>query len=283
MTTSGKRRLCAWRRLKKADADPAILDALERTDVQLLRTAAGFLKDSPQSDRNYKALMGALTRLTKEGKETSRDARMMILEAIAIQGSTRNANELTPFLKDFDPKIAQKTADVVGKWTGKAPGSRARSLSPRLAAGIQGPEPVRIGPDVGGRSIPHGHDAGRGSRHRRPLFEAGAEGQVLRRLTIHRVVPNFVLQGGSPNANEYSGAREFMRDEISGNNRRGTVGLSTRGRNTADAQFFINLIDNTRLNGDYTVFARIPDEDLSVVDRIQEGDVIRAINPTTCK
>ena len=73
-----------------------------------------------------------------------------------------------------------------------------------------------------------------------------------------------------------------MRDEISGNNRRGTVGLSTRGRNTADAQFFINLIDNTRLNGDYTVFARIPDEDLSVIDRIQEGDVIRAINQTKC-
>jgi cyclophilin family peptidyl-prolyl cis-trans isomerase len=102
-------------------------------------------------------------------------------------------------------------------------------------------------------------------------------------LTFHRVVPNFVIQGGSPNANEYSGAKEYMRDEIASGNGRGTVGLSTRGRNTADAQFFVNLVDNPRLNGDYTVFARVLDADMPLVDRIQEGEVMRSITLTKCE
>ena len=66
-----------------------------------------------------------------------------------------------------------------------------------------------------------------------------------------------------------------MRDEIDMENTRGTVGLSTRGRNTADAQFFINLVDNRRLDGDYTVFGRVLPADMPVVERIQEGDAMR--------
>jgi cyclophilin family peptidyl-prolyl cis-trans isomerase len=99
-------------------------------------------------------------------------------------------------------------------------------------------------------------------------------------LTFHRVVPNFVIQGGSPGANEYAGHADYMRDEVGGHNVRGAVGLSTRGRNTGDAQFFVNLVDNTRLDYDYTVFATV--EDMAVVDRIQEGDVIRSIDIVKC-
>jgi len=101
-------------------------------------------------------------------------------------------------------------------------------------------------------------------------------------LTIHRVVPNFVIQGGSPGANEYSGYKEFLRDEIAASNVRGSVGLSIRGRNTGDAQFYVNLVDNPRLDGGYTVFARVFGEDMDTVDRIQEGDVMRSIDITPC-
>ena len=74
-------------------------------------------------------------------------------------------------------------------------------------------------------------------------------------LTFHRVVPNFVIQGGSPGANEYAGDGLYMRDEIgTASHVRGTVGFSTRGRDTGDAQFFINLVDNPRLDFEYTVF-----------------------------
>jgi len=98
-------------------------------------------------------------------------------------------------------------------------------------------------------------------------------------LTFHRVEPNFVIQGGSPGANEYSGAKDYMRDEISPltSHVRGTVGLSTRGRNTADAQFFVNLVDNPRLDLSYTIFARVREIDMAVIDRIEEGAEIRSM------
>jgi cyclophilin family peptidyl-prolyl cis-trans isomerase len=100
-------------------------------------------------------------------------------------------------------------------------------------------------------------------------------------LTIHRVVPNFVIQGGGPGANEYSGHKDYMRDEIGARNRLGSVGLSTRGRNTADAQFFINLVDNPRLDADYTVFATVA-EGMSAVAAIQEGDVMSKFSAVRC-
>jgi cyclophilin family peptidyl-prolyl cis-trans isomerase len=271
-----------WRRLKKAEADPAILDALGRSDIQLLRTAAMLLKDSPRSDRVWRALMDALMRLTKEGKETSRDARLPILEAIAIHASPDNAVELAPFLKDFDPKVAEKAAQVMIGLSGKvalpepAPYSRGwpqafkdlrQCVSVQLAGG--GSFRMRMDP----RAAPVAVDR---------FLKLAVSDHYYDGLSIHRVVPNFVVQGGSPGANEYSGAREFMRDEIAARNARGTVGLSTRGRNTGDGQFFINMVDNPRLNGDYTIFASVPDADLAVVDRIQEGDVMTAVNLTKC-
>ena len=97
-------------------------------------------------------------------------------------------------------------------------------------------------------------------------------------LTIHRIVPNFVIQGASPGANEYDAlTTTFMRDELGfARNARGTFGISTRGRDTGDGQIYVNLIDNFRLDHDYTVFARIL-TGLEIIDRIQEGDAIESV------
>ena len=93
-------------------------------------------------------------------------------------------------------------------------------------------------------------------------------------LTFHRWAPNFVLQGGSPGANEYSGDGLYSRDEVGVfPHWRGTVGLSTRGHDTGDAQIFINLVDNVRLDHDYTVFGIVVSS-MDLVDAILEGDVI---------
>jgi len=109
------------------------------------------------------------------------------------------------------------------------------------------------------------------------MFAGLAEKGYYNGLTMHRIVPNFVVQGGSPGANEYVGIGDFMRDELGlQSNLRGTLGLSTRGRDTGDGQFFINLVDNFRLDHNYTVFARIT-EGLENLDKIQEGDVIESI------
>jgi peptidyl-prolyl cis-trans isomerase B (cyclophilin B) len=97
-------------------------------------------------------------------------------------------------------------------------------------------------------------------------------------LTFHRVVPNMVIQGGSPGANEYVGDATFMRDELGQwPHVRGAVGISTRGRDTGDAQIFVDLVDNPRFDHDYTVFAHVLNG-MDVVDAILEGDVIEKID-----
>ena len=120
------------------------------------------------------------------------------------------------------------------------------------------------------------------------LFTAQAPATVLRfarlaesgyynGLSFHRVVPNFVIQGGSPGANEYVGDATFMRDEVgTWPHVRGAVGISTRGHDTGDAQIFVDLVDNPRLDHDYTVFAQVLNG-IEVVDQILEGDVIDRI------
>jgi cyclophilin family peptidyl-prolyl cis-trans isomerase len=93
-------------------------------------------------------------------------------------------------------------------------------------------------------------------------------------LSWHRVEHDFVIQGGSPGASEYVGLPYFLRDEVgSVPHRRGTIGMSTRGHDTGDAQWFVNLKDNLRLGADYTVFAEVV-QGMDVVDDVLEGDVI---------
>ena len=99
-------------------------------------------------------------------------------------------------------------------------------------------------------------------------------------LTFHRVAPFFVVQGPSPNANEYSAPdKPFARDELALSNVRGTVGLSTRDRDTGDGQIYINTVDNTWLDHEYTVMATIT-SGLEAFDRMQEGARIRRITIT---
>jgi len=93
----------------------------------------------------------------------------------------------------------------------------------------------------------------------------------------HRVVPDFVIQGGSHGDNEYVGYTHFFRDETGMvYHLRGTVGMSTRGHDTGDGQWFINLSDNRRLDVDYTVFGEVI-EGMSAVDAIMEGDIIEEV------
>ena len=94
---------------------------------------------------------------------------------------------------------------------------------------------------------------------------------------FQRVEPNFVIQGGGPDANEYVGDSTFMRDELTMRaHARGTLGISSRGRDTGDGQWFINLVDNPLLDHEYTVFGRI-DGGQAVAERILEADRIARI------
>ena len=77
----------------------------------------------------------------------------------------------------------------------------------------------------------------------------------------------------SPGANEHMGDGPRSCVTSLASNTRGTVGVSTRGRDAGDARISINTVDNDRLNREYRVFARVV-SGMDVVDRILEGAVI---------
>jgi cyclophilin family peptidyl-prolyl cis-trans isomerase len=96
-------------------------------------------------------------------------------------------------------------------------------------------------------------------------------------LTFHRVVPNFVIQGGDPRGDGEGGPGYTIRDEI--NERpylRGTVGMALDWADTGGSQFFITHSPQPHLDAKYTAFGRVV-AGMEVVDQIQEGDVIRRV------
>jgi cyclophilin family peptidyl-prolyl cis-trans isomerase len=112
-----------------------------------------------------------------------------------------------------------------------------------------------------------------------PLTAANFVGLVERGfydgLDFHRVVPDFVAQGGDPRGDGYGGSEALVREEIGASHRRGTVGMATAGKDTGSSQFFINHGWNVHLDGAYTAFAEIV-AGMDVADRLEIGDVIRA-------
>ncbi len=92
--------------------------------------------------------------------------------------------------------------------------------------------------------------------------------------TFHRVVPNFVVQGGDPHGDGYGGPGFLIRDEVSAlSHERGTVGIATAGPDTGGCQFFFNLGPNLHLDGKYTLFAEII-SGIEVIDKLEVGDRI---------
>jgi cyclophilin family peptidyl-prolyl cis-trans isomerase len=221
------------------------------------------------------ALASALTRVTADRSETSRDARLALLARLALFGSAHNAGALVPLLRDFDIQIALAAGATLSDW-GVDAGEIDPQPLPRPPVGSPAAVTLVVNMSAGSSfEIRLRPDVAPITSSR---FLQLATGGYYDGLTFHRVVPNFVIQGGSPGANEYVGHPLYTRDERGDvSHRRGTVGLSTRGRDTGDMQFFINMVDNPRLDYEYTVFGVVPAADMADVDRIAEGDVIASI------
>jgi cyclophilin family peptidyl-prolyl cis-trans isomerase len=228
--------------------DDLYLATLRADGAQAVRAAAIALKSSPRGDARA-AANAAFDRWVARNNASAHDARVALLEAA---GRPASDDRPPPVRSELPPRAVALAlgADVRLRVT-MSPASGGGSFVVRLRGDVA--------PMMAARIL--------------ALARAG----YYNGLSWHRVEPDFVIQGGSPGSNEYVGFSQFLRDELGTvPHVRGTVGMSTRGHDTGDAQWFVNLRENTRLDRDYTLFGEIVDG-IAVVDGVLEGDVIATI------
>ena len=100
-------------------------------------------------------------------------------------------------------------------------------------------------------------------------------------LTWHRVLPDFVIQGGCPRGNGTGGPGYKIDCELDGENQyhdRGVLSMAHAGRNTGGSQFFIchSRNNTSHLDRNHTCFGKVV-EGVEVIDQIRVGDAIEAI------
>lgn len=231
-------------------ADDVYLAALNGDQAQAVRAAAVALKGSSAPGVRA-AADSVFERWVRRASESERDVRVALLEAAG-----RPAGDDRP------------------------PGPRLDLLPATAAAALALGRDVRVrvtmAPEAGGGSF-----VVRMRGDVAPIMAARVLALVREGYydggNWHRVEPDFVIQGGGPGTNEYVGYAHYLRDELGTvAHPRGTVAMSTRGHDTGDAQWFINLKDNPRLVREYTVFAEVV-EGIDVVDGILEGDVVASM------
>jgi peptidyl-prolyl cis-trans isomerase B (cyclophilin B) len=101
-------------------------------------------------------------------------------------------------------------------------------------------------------------------------------------VTFHRVIPDFVIQGGDPTGTGAGGSSTKIKCELTGENQyhdRGVLSMAHAGRDTGSSQFFIcHSRNNTaHLDRNHTCFGKVV-ENVDVVDAIRQGDKILSID-----
>jgi peptidyl-prolyl cis-trans isomerase B (cyclophilin B) len=98
-------------------------------------------------------------------------------------------------------------------------------------------------------------------------------------ISFHRVINNFMIQGGDPTGTGSGGPGYKFEDELQGNplkHETGVISMANAGPNTNGSQFFITHAPQPHLNGKHTVFGKVM-VGQDVVDSIQEGDKMEQV------
>ena len=101
-------------------------------------------------------------------------------------------------------------------------------------------------------------------------------------MIFHRVIPDFMIQGGDPEGTGMGGPGYAIRDEFTPTNRnsRGTISMANAGPNTGGSQFFINVVDNNRLDPKHPVFGKVVNG-MEIVDAISRTPTDAKDSPRT--
>ncbi len=299
--------LQAYARFKTSDLGEIGRKALQNKDVQIRVAAAGILGDLPSAGENVEALSVAFERSLLSDKMEN-DAQLAILDAIFKLDKMATARVLPKALSHVDYLVRKKTFDLINDndawkdvpvsertnisklaatarktvWaydaeTGTKLGQLLNSDADyrRALARKNGNIRAILTTDKGTFTIDFLPEAA-------PLtvdnFIKLARTGYFNGLEVHRVVPNFVMQDGDPRGDGNGGPGWSIRCEMNMvPYERGAVGMALSGKDTGGSQWFVTHSPQPHLDGGYTVFGRVNETGMKVVDQIVRGDKIVSV------
>jgi cyclophilin family peptidyl-prolyl cis-trans isomerase/HEAT repeat protein len=275
--------LRAFAAFKPNDLAKVLRNHLKESDVVIRGTAADLLGELPPDETNARALIDALP-VALADKQLN-DAALSILDALAKQKTTK-ANEAMKTALDSNDHLIRRRAVALLKTNGAGDfSSRIGTVKTTNTAADYERAVARFGKQV--RAVV---TTTKGSftieflPEDAPLtvdnFVQLAKRNYFNGFTVHRVVPNFVIQDGDPRGDGNGGPGYQIRCEINEvPYERGAVGMALSGKDTGGSQWFVTHSPQPHLDGGYTVFGNVI-SGMDVVDNIARGDVIRSVSIT---
>lgn len=259
-----------------AQVKASLRKALERADVGLTSMVAQIVEKN-----KWKEFAGPLATVYRLfGQRDQLEAKVAVLTALAVVGDYSHVELIQSAFKDEDRVVVQAAVLAYKAITGKEENSKIP-----LNSQISFPTPPQKDIDAATKSR-FIIKTTRGNIEISMLEEAPLNAANFTRLVkqgfyngknFHRIVPNFVAQGGDPRGDGFGGPGYLIRDEISPlKHSRGTIGLATAGKDTGGCQFFVNLSPNPHLDGRYTLFGEVT-AGMDVADKLEVGDQILSI------
>ncbi|MFT3707435.1 MAG: peptidylprolyl isomerase [Archangium sp.] len=253
--------------LKTPAAQDKVRSQLLAADPVLAAAAAASaanLGDKTQITQIRQLAQKALTQV---------DIAPTIAEALAKLDAKDAIGDLEAWLKSPNATIRQSAAEALTKLKG-SPVTADRIETPQMSqrpAFAPKDAKLTITTEKGEFEIAlYTEDAPLTSAN---LFTLARKG-YFRGLTFHRVVPDFVAQGGDPRGDGNGGPGYTIRCEV--NHKpyaRGVVGMALSGKDTGGSQFFVTAAPQPHLDGRYTAFGEVT-KGQEVVDSLLEGDKI---------
>jgi cyclophilin family peptidyl-prolyl cis-trans isomerase len=258
--------------------------ALRTDDVIARATAADLLSELPPDSDNTRALVEALPHALQDDVD---DAALSILGALSKQQGAEATGAIQTALETTtDYLVRRRAADILRERAGGAePARRVETVNTRNHREDYERAAARIGKQV--RAVVT-TDKGAFTIELLPEdapltvdnFVGLARRNYFNGVAFHRVVPNFVVQGGDPRGDGNGGPGYQIRCEINMEPYgRGAVGMALSGKDTGGSQWFVTHSPQPHLDGGYTVFGRVV-EGMNVVDSIARGDRIRSVTIT---
>ncbi|HVF51278.1 MAG TPA: peptidylprolyl isomerase [Pyrinomonadaceae bacterium] len=264
---------------KPLDLSEVLRARLTSADVIVRATAADLLSELPPDPLNSRALTEALPKALTEPLD---DAALSILDALSKQRDPEATSAIRSALDVPDYLVRRRAAALLREMSGGASESRVETVATRNKPADYTRALARIGRRVQALvATDKGEFVLELLPEDAPLtvdnFVQLANRRYFDGITFHRVVPNFVVQGGDPRGDGNGGPGHQIRCEINMQPyTRGALGMALSGKDTGGSQWFVTHSPQPHLDGGYTVFGRVV-EGLEVVDRITRGDRIRTI------